>query len=705
MSDELGFKPKARLILQLGDQLIRSESIALLELIKNSYDACAGRVTITLSNLHSKEFGQIVVEDDGVGMDYDLIKDVWLQPGTTYKKNQVDDINFVSACNRIPLGEKGIGRFGVHKLGEEIELISKTKTSNEAHLKINWKDFDNDKSLDKIPIDLTERKPETFDNDAHGTKIIIKSLRTTWTRGAVREIYRAVNSLNSPFESINSFKVLFKIDRQEWLAGLLKFKEIEDSALFSAEMDIEDNQIKNLDYKFTPYATMTHLKERIHSEVNIDMVQRVYDESSKKKIIKDIDLSHYRIGKVKLKMLIFDFDSTILSLGVTDKRGLKDYLKLNGGMRIYRDGIRVYDYGEPGNDWLSLDIDRVNLPTARISNNIVIGAVQLSRLQSKDLIEKTNREGFLENDAYAEFFKAIHFAINRVITQRNIDKDKLRSHYSGKSQKVPVVDNLDVLREKVTGVLPDNKSRSEILGIIDEIAADYKTISDIYIRSASAGLSLSIVIHEIEKIIQELLYVVDDVGKPNSEERVKALTWHLGKLVDGYSGLIRRKSRKESDLKKIISNALWNVEYRLKAHGVKIIRAFEEEKMFATKAKCSDSLITGTIINLIDNSIYWMSFGKVQNKEIFIDIVEEIDGFITIVIADNGPGFTIPYEDAIRPFISNKEDGIGIGLHIADEIMKSNGGELLFPSADSVNIPKDFNAGAILGLGFYISKQ
>jgi len=703
MSEPLGFKPKARLILQLGDQLIRSESIALLELIKNSYDACANRVTITLSRLDSKEHGQIIIEDDGFGMDYNLIKDVWLQPGTTFKKKLVDSENFVSDCNRIPLGEKGIGRFGVHKLGEEIELISKTEQSQETYLKIDWRDFDNDKSLDKIPINLIERSPEVFTNSGRGTKIIIKSLRTTWTRGAVREIYRGVNSLNSPFESLNSFKVLFKLDRQEWLSGLLKFREIEHSALFSAELVISGNQIEKLDYKFMPYSTMTDLRERTHTEINVDMVQRIYDETLKKKVFKDIDLSVYKIGKVKIKMLIFDFDSNILSLGVADKKGLKDYLKLNGGIRVYRDGIRVYDYGEPGNDWLSLDIDRVNLPTARISNNIVIGAVQIDRLDSKDLVEKTNREGFIENDAYSEFYKAIRFALSRIITQRNIDKEKLRSHYNNnKTKKVPVVDNLRILRHKVSSTLPDNKNREEIVGIIDEIAADYKTISDVYIRSASAGLSLSIVIHEIEKIIQELLYVVDDAKRPDNDDKVKALTWHLGKLVDGYSGLIRRRSRKESDLKKIIANALWNVEYRLKAHGITIHKAFEDDKGFRTLVRCSESLIVGTIINIIDNSIYWMSHAKVQNQAIFIDLI--LDGeSLVIIIADNGPGFTIPLDDAIRPFISNKEDGIGIGLHIADEIMKSNGGQLLFPSINSVEFPKDFNAGAILGLGFNIS--
>jgi hypothetical protein len=82
-----------------------------------------------------------------------------------------------------------------------------------------------------------------------------------------------------------------------------------------------------------------------------------------------------------------------------DVKGLKDYLDENGGVRIYRDGTRVYDFGEPGNDWLNLDIRRVNTPTARTSNNQVLGALCLDATTSGDLREKTNREGFIENDA------------------------------------------------------------------------------------------------------------------------------------------------------------------------------------------------------------------------------------------------------------------------------------------------------------------
>jgi signal transduction histidine kinase len=705
--NDVQFNPKARIILQLGDQLIRSENIAVLELIKNSYDACANKVTIRLKKLDNPKAGVIIIEDDGFGMDYDLIRDVWLTPGTTHKKNQIESEDFISPCNRVPLGEKGIGRFGAHKLGEEIELISKKEGAKEAHLKIKWEDFDNDDMLAKVPINLSERNPEEFTGGNTGTKIIIRGLRNKWTRGGVRSLYRAINSLNSPFESNNTFRVVFKTDNPRWLEGLLSFKDIKDSALYTAEAVLRENKIVQLKYEFKPWATLRGLKEREYSATDIEMMQKEYDDKEEKKVMKDIDLSEHNIGEVRIRMLIFDLDTNILSLGgIQDKRGFKAYLKDNGGIRVYRDGVRVYDYGEPGNDWLSLDLERVNLPAARISNNIVIGAISLNRLASKDLVEKTNREGFIENDAFRTFYSAIRFTLNRIVAQRNIDKDKIRSHFGKSNNKVPVVDNLAILEEKVKTDLPDSDVKTDILGMISEISNDYRTISEVYIRSASAGLSLSIVIHEIEKIIQEMLYIVEDGKQSDADgEKIKSLTWHMGKLIDGYSGLIRRRSRNESDLKQVIRQALWNVEFRLNAHEIEVIKAWDEEKDFTTKIKCSDNLIIGTIINIIDNSIWWLNYGKVQHKKIWTEITDELPGYCTIIIADNGPGFTLPSEEVIKPFISNKESGIGIGLHIAYEIMNSHGGELLFPEPDQFTIPEEFRSGALVALAFKIEKK
>ena len=97
---------------------------------------------------------------------------------------------------------------------------------------------------------------------------------------------------------------------------------------------------------------------------------------------------------------VFDRDPNITRLLMGSKSQLKTYLDNNGGVRIYRDGVRVYDYGEKGNDWLDLDLRRVNRPATRISNNIVVGAIFLNREDSEDLVEKTNREGFVEKAAY-----------------------------------------------------------------------------------------------------------------------------------------------------------------------------------------------------------------------------------------------------------------------------------------------------------------
>jgi len=95
---------------------------------------------------------------------------------------------------------------------------------------------------------------------------------------------------------------------------------------------------------------MKKVTGREFEEKNILMRHKVYDDYEEKKVMKDINLSKYKLGEVNLKMLIFDLDSKILSFGVEDKKGLREYLKSNGGVRVYRNGVRVYDYGEPGND-------------------------------------------------------------------------------------------------------------------------------------------------------------------------------------------------------------------------------------------------------------------------------------------------------------------------------------------------------------------
>ena len=195
-----------------------------------------------------------------------------------------------------------------------------------------------------------------------------------------RSVIRAITSMTSPFEIMNTFLPIFKItDKPGWFDGLMTWDKVCDYSLFQFDTVISGNYITDFSYGFTPWNTMTKLHER-HIDISDPIVEnrlRITDDEEK-----PVDLAKYKIGTIRFKGYIFDLDTFIMKMGVSDKNGFKSYLKSNGGVRVYRDGLRVYDYGEPENDWLSLDYRRFQQPTKAISNNLIVRAVYLNRDES-----------------------------------------------------------------------------------------------------------------------------------------------------------------------------------------------------------------------------------------------------------------------------------------------------------------------------------
>ena len=694
MSEALIFRPRARLILQLGEQLIRNESIALLELIKNAYDADASRVKVIMKNLTTPDKGLIIIEDDGLGMTEDIIKNVWMEPGSDYKENLFKKGIRTPRYGRLPLGEKGIGRFAAHKLGDVIDLITRAENHPEIVLHIDWTVFKKNKYLEEIPVNLIKRNPKVFRNIT-GTRIEIRRLRNPWTRGMLREVYRSILSFTSPFDTPESFEIEFETNHQEWIKDLLSMEDIKEFALFRFKCKLEGNRITKFHYEFTPWPSMKKVRGRVVDET---------DQYMKKKLLlydgkEEINLDRYRIGPVVFEGFIFDLDPRILSLGIPDQKTLREYLKMNGGIRIYRDAVRVYDYGEPGNDWLDLGTRRVNQPTKRISNNIIVAAVHLSREKSTGLIEKTNREGFIENDAFRELKRALLYCLNQIEELRFVDKDVIRTVYGLKSIKEPVSGEISELRHLIEKKIENKQLKGDIFRYLDRIENQYKEMREILLRGAGAGLTLSVVIHEIEKIIKEL---IKTVKKGDEIERTKSLVEHLSKLVEGYSIIIKKSRTSDWSVKKLIDQAIFNMEFRFEAHRIEIIKAYSKKRDIYIR--CARNLIINSIINIMDNSIWWLEYKYKQQrfqKKIYVDISEDaIEDHVSVIIADNGPGLTLPPEEVTRPFVSAKPDGMGLGLHIVDEIMKAHGGFLKFPDPEEVEVPEDFRNGAIVLLAF-----
>jgi C4-dicarboxylate-specific signal transduction histidine kinase len=180
---------------------------------------------------------------------------------------------------------------------------------------------------------------------------------------------------------------------------------------------------------------------------------------------------------------------------------------------------------------------------------------------------------------------------------------------------------------------------------------------------------------------------------------VKALAKHLAELIEGYGALVRRSGTSSERASKMIGQAVFNLQLRLKAHGVEVVKP---DRRFDFNVKCSRRLVISTIMNLIDNSIWWLDnkWGtQPAKKQLFVGAVPDCNGYRAIVIADNGPGFLDPPEFLVEPFVSRKPDGMGLGLHIASEVMKAQGGALLFPDRGDIDLPKELD-GAVVALGF-----
>ncbi|HBI02256.1 MAG TPA: ATP-binding protein, partial [Flavobacterium sp.] len=693
-NQKLPFRPRARLLMLLGDQLIRDAGIAVFELVKNAYDADAPQATIMMTDLNDKEKGIILVEDSGSGMDFETVTNVWLEPGTDFRARQREKLERTPIYGRLPLGEKGVGRFAAHKLGMFVRLITRKKNKPEVIVEINWEEFIESKYLEDVPVKVREREPQVFTGKKTGTRIEIEKLNHTWNRGMVRELARAINSICSPFNEEGEFKTEFLLlDNAEWLDGMLDIEKVLEYSLFRAECDIRENpkSSKNFElsysYKFVPYPSMNKVRGRVKNVKGISL----------KSVISDSTTNLQKIGPIHIDLYIFDREPKVLELGVSDKKGLKDFLDENGGIRVYRNGIRVYDYGELGNDWLNLSSERVNVPAKRISNNLVIGAVSLDISKSIGLVEKTNREGFMDTPVFRDFRSIVYYAVTQITAERNTDKTRIRDAYSNKKIKEPVLEDLSELRELVE----KKKLTEELSPYLNRIEADFVLIRDRFLTSASAGLSLSAVIHEVEKGVAELAKVVKE---EKTSPRVKELAKHLADLVEGFAALIRRSGLSREKASSLISQAIFNTEFRLKTHNIKFITNISQGDF---EIKCSRRLTISTLMNLLDNSIWWLDnkWGNVKGKKhIYIGLSKEFSDGYAIVVADNGPGFLDPPEYLVEPFISRKPDGMGLGLHLADQVMKAQGGRLVFPEFKDVSLPKDFD-GAVVALVFGGTKK
>lgn len=404
------------------------------------------------------------------------------------------------------------------------------------------------------------------------------------------------------------------------------------------------------------------------------------------------------IGPIMGHLLVFDLDRHVKAQ-LHDVDGLNGFLAEQGGIRVYRDGMRVYDYGEPGNDWLGLDARRVNTPVGKLSNRLVLGEIHLDLAQSPGLREKTNREGFEENTAFRELRYAALCAFAVLEAERDKDKRILREAVKAKEGGGLVSGNgpeaaIHDLRKRVLAA-----GLSGTIGAyVDRVERTYREARDVLMSAVGAGLGLSLVFHEIERGVRGLMVAVEQ-GAPS--DRLLSMTRQLVELLEGASMLVKKNDRETLKASDLFRYATFAHKARCEYHRIQLINGFAGLRKADFTVKGSRRMLTAALSNLVDNSIHWIKVSQdATDPRRCVWVGPSLDlGAPAIVVADSGPGLQDAAEDVVRPFFSRKMDGMGLGLYYADMVMKAHGGRLTFPERDDVEIPAACT-GAVVAMTF-----
>lgn len=707
-SKSIPFRVQSHVLKLLGDELIGHDRLAVFELVKNSYDADATVVDITLAL--NADPPKIVVNDNGIGMSAETIERSWLEIGTDSKRSKSARLR--SRMGRLALGEKGVGRLAIQKLGEILKLTTREEGKPEYEFSINWTNLvDSARYLgDGLKVKVEENSsPEVF-KSGPGTYIEISGLyRTQWSRREIRDLYRLVSSLSNPFDEAESFTVNLHLPgREDEIEGLPTLHQMLEAAVWNFNFSLDEAGLLTWDYEFTPPRFKGLKQRKTNASEKLQLLEPDEDDlpvevgRSRQKRDDRIFLQSENlkgIGPIKGGFHAFHRRDEILKASGAPQQ-LKKWLDNQTGVRVYRDNIRVFNYGEPGEDWLGLDARRINRPAGKLGTQSVIAQISLSLAGSTSLKEKTNREGFDDNEAFQRLRRIVLSIFDRFQREHGPDRAEIDKALKGEQEAPPPVQ--DAL-EKLESLGKQHKLEKEVKPILQSIQQELKTFREVMVSSGLAGMNLALIFHEVVHSIDRVQRKLQGAADP---EDIRREIDHLRKLLDTFKPLLQRDPPRKVSVEDLVERATSMHEDRFQRHGVVFSNwTADPAKKHSFTQTLPRGLMVAALSNVIDNAIYWTRFRRERDERkapgailVVSNWDDETGGLIAVV--DNGPGFQLPRDQLGRPFFSTRAGGMGLGLFYCKTVMDSIGGKLEVIGAaelkDIVDLPDAYDGTAIV---------
>lgn len=687
--DLIPFRMHPRVFAALGADLVTNDVVAVIELVKNSYDAFADNAWVRFRH-DTKRGDYLEIEDDGQGMTKAIIDDVWCLVATPFKEN--NPIARSGNKARRVAGEKGLGRLAMARLGTQLQLITKSADDEAWEIKVDWSSLASESDIAACYAKrgkYTDNLP--FVESETGTVLRVYDLQTTWDEAKVADLEDNLARLLSPFASQDDFKIFLngplqaaseavQIESPDFLS--------KPKYLIKGEVDKKGNIESH--YEFKP------IREGKGRTKTLELRwPQFYDSISESERLR-FDPKKARCGPFSFEIRAWDIapEDTEEIAGRFDfkKAQVRKTIRAHKGVSVYRDRILVLPKSESARDWLGLDLRRVSWVGPRLSTNQIVGYVAISADKNPKIVDTSDRERLVSTREVTEFEELLKAIVALLEIER--DRDRIKQN-----REMPLEDLFgslsaeDMVAEMIT-LAEEGAEVSEAVPILQAFSTELDKARNAiqerfvyYSRLATVGTIAQMLVHEIRNrtisfgsflaFVNERYGSLEDknfqVEYRSADNAVDALE----RLADTFSPLASRTFRRrlrDSWLEDRIRECL---ELQAGEMKRKSIRCQVPDSK--TRVAVDPGELDAILLNLITNAAYWLNQVPEDDRELEFRIASIDRGKrVRVWVHDSGPG--IDEEDINKVFwpgVTHKPGGIGMGLTVASELVAQYNGQMI----------------------------
>ncbi len=710
------FQAEGRLLQELGERLVASPEVALVELIKNAYDADSPSCEVHLDDARKT----LVISDRGHGMTFDEFVGKWMRIATSSKLGE----RVSRIYHRRLTGAKGIGRFAVRYLGDHLTLTtvaddSKRKSRTRLTATFDWPEIDRLTDIHAAEVSYTLEQAPT--DTTTGTTLEIRTLKTSTEFAGEKSLRSNVLRIVTPLQGLDAgrfksshlsskadpgFRVVLPGDQQEGRGEIDVAELVLKNHWARLQIDLHERHL-TFDVWFSSSQAPKSLKVKVSTAVSAGFVADIHFFPRRKGIFRGKEIN----GRLAW-----------------------EWVRKNHGVAVVDHGFRVVPYGYENDDWLHLDLDKAhserdwrspiakdhfpisvtvrNRPALNPALNLpynyqLVGAVFVeskppsSTKSGGDLVPSMDREGFLKNQAFDELVDFVRAGIEFLAWQDKRQLDRIaakEARHASQSLREDFRRAIDHIKRSPTLSAPDKaritKAYSQLAERIEEVEEYNVKARQSLMTMGLLGVVAGFMTHETKSLVFEMekaARIVSSLAKKHpdladvSVEIEKRLQTFKGELE--YSQMFLDGVRRNESVRMSASGQIRHVLKRFESfatdHGIKV--TWDAASKVQTPM-LPPAVYSGVLLNLYTNALKAVLAvtSSIRDPRIALRAWNE-RGSHCVEVADNGIG--IPPELRQRiwdPLYTTTSDtgnplgsGMGLGLTLVKQVVEDTGGKII----------------------------